>query len=377
MTRQRFRRIVAVVLTVFLLPLALAAAYLLVDEPGTDAKPFLDCRPYDRPTSVKQINDFIAHQRATPGFAGGDVGASTQLADGRTLWVFGDTLRPSGPMVRNSMLLMGNGCAAVYRPADGGAAVPNRSDGVGYWPTTVASVPDGQGGSRVAVGLMRVRATGAGMWDFEIVGSSVARFAVPANDVPRLEGVTDLDQDRADPRRPLWGAASTVDGDRVYVYGTATTGEKYVLGYSLHVARTTVAGYLSKKNWEFWDGTGWTKDESRAAELVPAANGVSRALTVFERKGSWYAVSKRHDYLGSDLVIWKAPAPTGPFVASQPLLEIPTDDQWMKYMPLAHPELLRREGSVVVSWSVNSLDPSVVERDPVAYRPQFRRVPLP
>jgi len=376
-TRLRLVRIVAVVLTVFLLPLAVVAAYVLTDDPGPDARAYLDCRPYERPRSVEQINDFIAHQRETPGFAGGDVGASTLLADGRTLWVFGDTLRASGPMVRNSMLLMDDACASVYRPADGGAAVPDRGDGVGYWPTTVASVPDGRGGTRVAVGLMRVRPTGAGMWDFEIVGSSVARFAVPANDVPQLEGVTDLDADRSDPKRPLWGAASTVDGDRVYVYGTATTGEQYVFGYSLHVARTTVAGYLSKTNWEFWDGAGWTKDESRAAELIPAANGVSRALSVFERGGSWYAVSKRHDYLGSDLVIWKAPGPTGPFVASEPLAEIPTDDQWMKYMPLAHPELLRKKDSVVVSWSVNSLDPSVVERDPVAYRPQFRRVPLP
>lgn len=377
---HRGLRFVAVLLTIFLLPISVAAAaHLLTAEPRTEPKARLDCVPYQKPTSVEQVNAFVTRQRATPGFGGGDVGASTLLVDGRRFWVFGDTVRPGGSIVRNSVLLMGSGCASVYRPADNGAAIPDRSDGVGYWPASVVSVPDGVGGSRVAVGLMRVRPTGLGMWDYEIVGSSVARFLVPANAVPQFERVTDLDRDDPDPGRPMWGAASTVDsdGDTVYVYGTATTGEELVFGYSLHVARTTVAGYLSKKTWQYWDGSGWSPQESHAVALVPAENGVSRALSVFQQRGSWYAVSKRHDYLGSDLVVWKASEPTGPFVASEPVLKITTDDAWMTYMPLAHPELLPRDGTVVVSWSVNSLDPKVVQRDPTLYRPRFQRIRLP
>lgn len=373
---------VLVVFVIFLVPIAIAGAVLAPDgQKQRSTGSWLDCIPYERPTSVSDVNDFVVGARETPGFVGGDVGASTALSDGRNLWVFGDTLRPPdepGPsMVRNSMLLTGDGCASVYRPADNGAAIPDREDGVGYWPMSVTSVPGEEGTDRVAVGLMRVRTIGSGMWDFEIVGSSVARFEVTANAVPRLVGVVDLDPDDARMSEPLWGAATAVDGEQVYVYGTANPGEPYVYGYSLHVARTTVEKYLDVNSWEYWDGSTWTREADSAVSLVPAVEGVSRALSVFEQNGSWYAVSKRLDFLGNDLVIWKASSPQGPFVPSPPVAQIPTDDKFLQYMPLAHPELLPEDGSVVVSWSVNAMDPTTLDSDPSLYRPRFLRVPLP
>ena len=372
------------VLGVFLVPLLVVLSHVQDRRYEPEAAPsaYIDCRPFSEPTSVEQINAFIRTQRSTPGFAGGDVGASTELADGRSFWVFGDTLRDVDPgepsMVRNSVLLMGDGCAGVYRPANGGAAIPDRADGVGYWPTTVASAPDGRGGTRVVVGLMRIRATGNSLWDFEIVGASAARFQVPANDVPELVGVHDVGPDDPDMSKPLWSAAAALTDDgTVYLYGTANPGEPMVFGYSLQVARTTVRGLTDQSRWQYWDGTRWTRDSSRAAVLVPADNGVSRALSVFERDGVWYAVSKQADFLGSRLVVWKAPAPTGPFTETGSVADLPSDESTITYLALAHPELLAKDGSVVVSWSVNSTDPRVVERDPTVYRPQFRRVPLP
>lgn len=46
-------------------------------------------------------------------------------------------------------------------------------------------------------------------------------------------------------------------------------------------------------------------------------------------------------------------------------------------MPLAHPFLLRRPGSIVVSYSRNSSDLGAVLDDPFLYRPKFIRVPVP
>lgn len=371
-----------VLLGVFALPAIVVLAHLSTPSEEVPREAYLDCRPYEEPRSVADINAFVAEERGTPGFAGGDVGASTRLADGRRFMVFGDTLRPldsrTAPMVRNSILVMGNGCAGVLRPAEDGAAVPNRDDGLWYWPSTVDSAPDGEGGSRVVVGLMRMQRTGPGEWDFAVVGASAARFEVPANGVPELIAVADIGTDDPDPAKPLWSAAATLTDDgTVYLYGTATPGTEMVFGYSLQVARTTVDGLARPETWEYWDGSGWSSDPSTAEILVPAESGVSRALTVFERDGTWYAVSKRHDFLGSDLVIWKAPAPTGPFDDGTPVAELPTDEHWMTYLALAHPELLTDEDSVVVSWSVNSMDPSVVAADPTAYRPRYLQVPLP
>lgn len=382
MTAELRRRVVLVVVLIIGVPLAVALAVQPETDPPGAVGDYLDCLPYTTPRSVADINRFVQNTGATPGFAGGDVGASTQLADGRSLWVFGDTTRPAGEagasMVRNSLLVMGKGCASVYRRADNGAAVPDREDGVGYWPMSVVAVPDREAGEdRVAVGLMRVRATGTGMWDFEILGSSVAHFLVPFSGTPELVGVTDLGPDVPDLSRPLWGAAVEVVGDRVYVYGTSTPGGDYVFGYSLHVARTTVEDYLDETSWEYFDGSSWVRDATKVADLIPAATGVSRVLSVFEQDGSWYAVSKQYEFIGTEMVVWKSDSPTGPFVSTGPVAEIPSGKDVFQYMPLAHPDLLPRQGTVVVSWSVNAMDLEVVEQNPVLYRPKFRRVTLP
>ncbi|MEI2810871.1 MAG: hypothetical protein V9F00_11950 [Nocardioides sp.] len=52
-------------------------------------------------------------------------------------------------------------------------------------------------------------------------------------------------------------------------------------------------------------------------------------------------------------------------------------DGELRYMPLAHPFLLRRPGSIVVSYSRNSSDLGAVLDDPFLYRPKFIRVPVP
>jgi hypothetical protein len=46
-------------------------------------------------------------------------------------------------------------------------------------------------------------------------------------------------------------------------------------------------------------------------------------------------------------------------------------------MPLAHPDLLPQDGTVVVSWSNNKADPQEVLDNPLLYRPSFDRVQLP
>lgn len=350
--------------------------------PTVDQQAFFDCVPLPRPTSVPQINRFLGSDVYSESFVGADVGASAQLSDGRSIWVFGDTIRSraaEGPwMVRNSIMVFDEGCASVYVPADRGAAVPNRPDGVGYWPTSVDVVPDPSGKDRVAVGLFRVEGFGDGMWDYRILGSSVARFEVPPDGLPELRGVVDVGADNpADLTVPLWGAAVEVVDDWVYVYATATPDDPWVFGYSLHVARTRVDSYLDLTTWRYWDGREWVRERDAAVPIIPADNGVSRVLTVFRQGAAWYAVSKRNEFFGDELVIWKAWEPTGPFTPGPPVASIPSDDDVMRYMPLAHPDLLPEPGTVVVSWSNNLADPERLLREPMRYRPRFLRVPLP
>ena len=46
-------------------------------------------------------------------------------------------------------------------------------------------------------------------------------------------------------------------------------------------------------------------------------------------------------------------------------------------MPLAHPTLLSKKHTMVVSYSRNQTDFDAVKKDPSLYRPRFLRVPLP
>jgi len=231
----------------------------------------------------------------------------------------------------------------------------------------------------VGVGVQRVRATGAGTLSFQILGPGIAVFRVVPGETPELLAVHDLGPDTVDRTRPMWGAAATVVGDRVYLYGTAHPTTGMVFGNSLHVARARIGDLADPAKWGYWTGHRWGHHPDRIGTLIPAKGGVSQVLSVFQKNGSWYAVSKRGDLLGTDLVVWKAPSPTGPFVAGPVVASIPTDPKsgLMRYMPLAHPDLPASPGQVIVSYSVNINGYTNLMKNPFRYRPVFLAVPLP
>ncbi|MET0768151.1 MAG: DUF4185 domain-containing protein [Aeromicrobium sp.] len=349
-------------------------------RPATETR----CLPFDPAESVDDLNRLVGGMRGGQEFEGADVGADVRLQDGRRLWVFGDTLRSADfdgqRFVRNSMLVFGDSCADVVLPADHGALVPDRADGVGYWPMSIAKV-ERPGYDLVGLGMQRVRGATApdGALAFDNLGSAIALFVVPQGRTPQLLDVQDLGADSADTSRPAWGAATAVADGWIYLYGTAHPDEELVFGFSLQVARVRPDDLLDTSAWRYWDGRRWQSKATKAAELIAARGGVSQTLSVFERDGRWFAVSKRDEFVGTDLVVWSAPGPTGPFTASEPVAQIPSDETTgqLRYMPLAHPDLLPEKGSVIVSYSQNRTDVSEIVDDPFLYRPRFLRVPLP
>ncbi|MDN5745262.1 MAG: hypothetical protein L0H31_09085 [Nocardioidaceae bacterium] len=110
-----------------------------------------------------------------------------------------------------------------------------------------------------------------------------------------------------------------------------------------------------------------------------ADGGTSQTLSVFKQDGTWYALSKQDAFLGTDLVVWTAPSAHGPFSAAKPLARLPSDTVRgnLRYMPLAHPGLLPKPGTMVVSYSRNRTDVQDVITNPLLYRPRFLRVELP
>ena len=79
-----------------------------------------------------------------------------------------------------------------------------------------------------------------------------------------------------------------------------------------------------------------------------------------------------------DITVWTADAPTGPWSSGTvvaPVAQGATGQ--LRYMPLAHPTLFPKEGSVVASYSTNDTNSERVAADPLRYRPHFVEVPLP
>ncbi|KQW47897.1 hypothetical protein ASC77_15915 [Nocardioides sp. Root1257] len=335
-----------------------------------------------RPRDVAELNHQIATLQGSPAFQGGDVGADVQLADGRFLVVFGDTLRSAdfdGPrFARNSMMLWDTDCVSVVLPPSHGALIPDRVDGVGYWPMSTA-VAHRPGYDLVLVSAQRVKATGGGSFDFANLGPALAVFVVAEGQTPQLIKVEDIGADDSKRSRPEWGAAMAVDDDWLYLYGTANPDKEGVFGFSLRVARVRPEDVLESSKWRFWDGSHWQRTPSRSAELLPAVGGVSQTLSVFPSGKRWYALSKRDGDLGDQMVFWTAPAPTGPFTPTDPVASLPADPDSgaVTYMPLAHPQIFPEAGTMVASYSNNNTDPQKIKADPTLYRPTFLRVPLP
>jgi hypothetical protein len=115
------------------------------------------------------------------------------------------------------------------------------------------------------------------------------------------------------------------------------------------------------------------------AAPAPVAGGTSQTLSVFRQEGSWWALSKRDEFVGTQVTTWRAPHPWGPFDGGTAVARLPSDTAKgvLRYMPLAHPGLLPRRGTVVVAYSRNRTDVDEVLADPLRYRPRFLRVTLP
>ena len=361
---------------------------LLVSPPGgEDGDPtpsrttFGACIATGPRSSVEEINDFVASAEGVPEFVGADIGVDVRLGAGRSIWFFGDTLQgsPTGaPFVRNSMLYFRPGCVQVVRPPGGGALVPDRADGIGYWPMSAWRTFHGAT-ETIHVMLQRVEDTPDSTGAIVTLGPALATFRVPREGPPELVDRRDLGADDPSPAAVAWGAASAVAGQWLYVYGTSTRPLPGIHGFALRVARVGLHDVGDLSRWRYWDGQGWQPDPGAATALLAEQGGVSQTLSVWHQDGRWYVLSKQDEFLGRQVVVWPGPSPVGPFATAHTVADLPCDSLTgeLRYMPLAHPGLLPEAGSVVVSYSRNYADFRRVCAAPKSYRPYFIRVALP
>ncbi len=342
----------------------------------------------------------------------GDIGHSIDLGDGRTLWLFGDSL------VRSSMddrVTMPRGAigwhatdaqglpprAMQFAVPDEGFAIEAAEwitpapglfeDGTWYWlmgDGYMAS--DGRGGRRFVLFASAIGPAGNpdGMWNFRRVGGAILTVRNPQ--------VAPCDWEAEQRRHPLvepthkfgqtpaesdnWGLAIVEwpGGEKceklLYVYGVRESG-----GDSrLLVARCVAEAIDRPEEWTFYDGRSWSSKPEDAASIAP---GLVSEFTVqaIDRGGQHELVLIQSEpWMGRHIIARTARLPQGPWTAPKLIYEVSevlNDKRLMTYAAKGHAHL-SRPGELLVSYVLNSSEFGQIVREVQLYRPHFLRVPL-
>jgi hypothetical protein len=308
---------------------------------------------------------------ATGPWTGADSTASAELPDGRTAWLFSDTMlgsvRPdhsrdrTTPMVHNSLVMQDGSDLQLLL-----GGTPDK-------PTALIDPPgedfawigaaSSDGGDLLHVVANTYRTTGPEQFDIKLTGTVLA--AVSLGEVPDVR-LQDLDLG------PMvaWGSAIVDDREHTYIYGSEfAAGRRYA-----HVARVPL-GYLDSP-WELWDGHAWSRWPERSARILAH---VGTAFGVQQVDDGWLLVTFdcREPFL-PDIVTYSAESPTGPWLDRRHLLTVPemATPGIIAYDARVHPHLADL-GRLLVSYNVHSLDPEVLYADARVYRPRFVAPPLP
>jgi hypothetical protein len=309
------------------------------------------------------FNDYANGSRGWRRWTGADGTYSVQLNDGRTLWIFSDTLlgpvNPDGSrsplerdggttkLINNSFVVQdGHGLVTVLGGSESRpqSLMPPAADGRLYW------AGDGhQTGESVEVVFQDYEERGE--WDWKLKRNVVAIFDVES--LGRVSGVHELPSSTG----IAWGVALHRLEEFIYVYGVEKRGVKK----HMHVARTRGDSLLG--TWEFYaSNETWSAHES---DSEPVSDGVADEYSIARVGDSFMLLTQGgSEVLSPDIVGYFSAAPHGPF-SGKTVLYTATEggesglyknSNVYIYNAHAHPHIDRGPGAIVMSYNVNSID---------------------
>lgn len=320
-------------------------------------------------SALTSAAQYAAAVEATPRDWGADSWTSAKLADGRTLWLLGDTIRPG--VFLHSAYVMQDRCGVMALHA---AAQLIPDAGTDYFWAVANFTTLHPGGTTVYVTVERIRPTPAPRAiDYTIVGTELAVLDVPDGQQPRFVGRRALPSAKAGDYGVHWGQAVVEDGGWLYVYGNRIRLDLHQWGRSLWLARVRPGQFLSAVAWQYRSGSGWTRDAAKATEVGPWTQGWGSQFTMQRQaSGRWVAVMRPFDFLGKSVVAMTAPDPWGPWT-QHVLMADPRGSNGDRYAALAHGTL--PDGRTLVS--VVNCFPTIAYEDPHSCRPDWYAFNLP
>lgn len=322
--------------------------------------------------------------RRSPYWLGADVASSVSLADGRTLWLFGDTwidasgagARRNGRMVSNSVAIQrgtdpAEASIAFFwgRDADDGPAAlfPDRN-GESLWLGHGVQVED-----RLVLFFARTRRnTGTGL-GFEHAGWTAVLVENP-QDEPLIWRWREL-QSPVNSLGVLFGFGAAIrHGDYVYAFGSADP----VRAKSVYAMRWPVDNVhrsdLSRP--EVWSGEklGWEPDAPES-QWQPLFDDGQSELSIHENRDSGQFMAVQTVGFGAaEVAIRVAPDLAGPWSAPGTIYRPPEYDRpdVMIYAAKAHPQLTGAD--IVLTYVTNTFVFAEQLSDERIYYPRFIRL---
>ncbi len=309
-------------------------------------------------------------ERRSDGWTGGDGTVSILLPDGRTAWLFGDTLLGTvsvdetrsvdTPFIRNSLLVQ-NGTRIETRMRFAGGEptsffVPSSAD-QWFWP--------GHGtvdGDQLKIFLHRFEQTEPKLWAWRWVGTDLASVSLPSLE---LTGIEPAPSENG----ILYGVSLLEEDAYIYIYGTADRNHPK----EAHLARAPTGGIQCP--WAYYSGASWS-DQPTASQSI--LTGVSTQYSVIHAGHHFYLFTMDgRNVFSNIIVVYRAAQPQGPWQGPLTIYQAPeTNSQVAAYNPFTHPQF-SVENSLLLSYNLNHIsDPNALYQDASIYRPRFIRVDL-
>lgn len=332
-----------------------------------------------------------AFQQADPRWKGADGAGSVSLSPSRILWLFGDTWivpagaqdRREGRIIRNSLAIQEiedgkpGRIAFFWRgtATDPRAAFPLDRSAGWLWPLSGVRL-----GETLFVFLVHCVPSDEEL-GFELAGSELLRVSNPEEppDAWRMRWVTVPFFRHTGEGDTFFGAACTLVGDSLYVYGVREDWARGPEGRSLIVACIPREGMerMDFSAWRFHGPSGWTPTLSPEAGLF--AGAASEMSVHHEPFLERFLAVYTHCGLSRRVLARTAPRPEGPWGPPWDLYTCPEmswSERYFCYAAKAHPELSPSAGELVVTYAANSRSLEDHREDERLYWPRFVRVSL-
>ncbi len=360
------------------------------------AAPSGECHEFnDGSVGAEPAHDYNAAFFRQSGWTGADGTYSIKLRDGRTLWLFSDTLigrvdaaghraldrripvNPGGYRFINNSIAIQDGNdpggirfitgnndgvpGSVFTPQDEdewfwvNGAVRNTDNSVTILLNSFTTSDD----SRFAFGKQTA------LWAVDLL---VWGDEICINNYRRISAVDPVGSSRA--KETVWGAGMLQHGAWTYIYGSRLPADSLSMERSLVIARTPTGEVGNSDAWRFYNGKEFVRNNVNARALpLP----VSNEFSIQQLWAGCYVLAFADGYGPVGLSF--SGTPIGPWSTPRHVWKpVEATDSVYTYNAKAHPALSDTRG-LLISYNVNSYDvhESLVNAD--IYRPRFVRVP--